>query len=352
MGLSGLDREQTRRPPLFFSAEFQTGAPASEAPEFAVSVIARTRDRPILLRRACASVLNQTFSDWQMLIVNDGGKPEEVEEVVAPLRGLFGKRLEVIHHPKSLGMEAASNAGIRASSSEFIVIHDDDDSWHPDFLSEAVEFLRADAGGIYGGVVTHTTVVQEEITPDGARVLDRRAFNSALTTIQLDRILNGNTFPPISFLFRRSAATQIGLFNPDLPVLGDWEFNLRMLLNWEIGVIPKPLAYYHHRPASSAAYGNTVIAGASQHMRYESMIRNQVLRRALKEQPAIAGLLLNRMSLVSQIEQVSAQIVLISARMEELHGWSEKLTRPLRRTWRYLKPLKHRTVAFLKRAVS
>jgi glycosyltransferase involved in cell wall biosynthesis len=55
--------------------------------------------------------------------------------------GASATELRVLHHAHSKGMEAASNAGIHASTGEFVVIHDDDDSWHPDFLRETVDYL-------------------------------------------------------------------------------------------------------------------------------------------------------------------------------------------------------------------
>ena len=47
-----------------------------------VAIITRTKDRPILLRRAIRSALNQTFRDWLLVIVNDGGEPETIKLVV------------------------------------------------------------------------------------------------------------------------------------------------------------------------------------------------------------------------------------------------------------------------------
>ena len=53
-------------------------------PQAAVAIITRTKDRPLLLRRAVESVLGQTHADWVHVIVNDGGDPAAVEQVVAP----------------------------------------------------------------------------------------------------------------------------------------------------------------------------------------------------------------------------------------------------------------------------
>jgi hypothetical protein len=103
-------------------------------------------------------------------------------------------------------------------------------------------------------------------------------------------MVNGNFFPPIAFLFRRTVHDQVGGYDETLPVLGDWDFNLRFLLKADIGVLPKPLAYYHHRDVggTSAAYSNSVIGGIDKHLEYSSIVRNKYIRNA--EYGALAAL--------------------------------------------------------------
>nr|NLD40617.1 glycosyltransferase [Actinomycetales bacterium] len=107
-----------------------------------VAIVMRTKDRPILLSRAIDDVLSQSFRDWELIIVNDGGDPARVEELVSVREASAAGRIRVIHHHESLGMEAASNAAIRASASEFLAVHDDDDTWDPDFLHLTVDYLN------------------------------------------------------------------------------------------------------------------------------------------------------------------------------------------------------------------
>ena len=71
---------------------------------YKVAIITRTKDRQVLLRRAVLSVINQTYSDWIHVIVNDGGCSEVVEQSVAAHRKVYGDRLKILHHKESLGM--------------------------------------------------------------------------------------------------------------------------------------------------------------------------------------------------------------------------------------------------------
>lgn len=254
--------------------------PAKES-KYAVAIIMRTKNRPLCLPRALASVHQQKFKNWQLVVVNDGGDENIVEAALKPFREIYADRLVVIHHPISLGMSEASNAAIRASSSEFIVVHDDDDSWHPDFLQEAVAFLRDTNNDDCCGVITQTVQVLEEIVDDKIIERERRDFNSAenpQTRVNLLRLLMQNNITTISYVFRRSVIDKIGYFN-NLPVLDDWDFNIRCALHYEIGVIQKHLANYHHRiTQQNSAYGNSIIATSNVCLQYETMIRNAGLR--------------------------------------------------------------------------
>ena len=242
-----------------------------------------------MLARAGESVRAQTYKDYLWVIVNDGGDEAEAratieESGVAPERRLF------ISNPRSLGMEAASNLGTRAVASEYIVIHDDDDSWEPEFLARCVAFMEGPDGGHYGGVVTHSTYVSELVRENEIVRLAEKPYQAKLSSIDLDAVVDRNLFPPISFLFRRSVYEQVGGFDESLPVLGDWRFNMEFLLRANIGVIPQRLALYHHRDSAEHTapdYRNTVVDGVALHQRYTPLVRNDFLRKNIG-QSAIA----------------------------------------------------------------
>jgi glycosyltransferase involved in cell wall biosynthesis len=247
-----------------------------------VAIITRTKNRPLLLKRALDSVLAQTFTDWHHVVVNDGGDPNVVEKLCASQRERYGNRLTIVHHAESRGMEAASNAGMRASSSDYAVIHDDDDSWKPTFLAECVDYLSSpQRPWSILGVVTHSERVFEEIEGDTVRTVKVEPYNTWLDSITLFRVAADNPFPPISFVFSRAAYESIGRFREDFPVLGDWDFHLRFIAKHDIGLIPKALANYHHRPSQSGDYGNTLFDELRLHKEYGAIFRNELLRRDL-----------------------------------------------------------------------
>ncbi len=258
-----------------------------------VSVITRTKNRPVLLERAFRSVLSQTFQSWEMLVVNDGGEREPVDALAALVAREAAGRIRIVHNETCLGMEGASNRGLEQAVGEFVVIHDDDDSWTPGFLAQTVAHLEA-SDACVGGVVTHTRKVTERLHGSSIVELGTEAYTPGLTSITLMGMARSNMFPPIAFLFRHSALAVVGRYNATLPVLGDWEFNLRFLAQYEIEVLPETLANYHIRPSTkSGIYSNSVVGGLDVHQKYDTRLRNGLLREDLRQGRLGLGVLVN-----------------------------------------------------------
>ena len=258
-----------------------------------VTIIMRTKDRPVLLARALASVLAQTYDNWHLSLINDGGDPEAVNQLLKIHAATFRGRLTVKHHAQSLGMEAASNAAIAGTSGDYLVVHDDDDSWRPTFLEETVAFLENPRNARYVAVATKCEVVREEII--NFRIIERevKPFPYWRERIDLAEMLVGNAIPNICLLIRREVIKQIGSYNADLPVLGDWDYNLRILLLGDIGTIDQSLACYHQRGSHDASdsYGNSIHAGLNKHLDYQVLYRNSLLRMQLAKQPEFTGMM-------------------------------------------------------------
>jgi glycosyltransferase involved in cell wall biosynthesis len=250
---------------------------AAARPPRAVAVVTRTRDRPLLLRRARASIASQTFRDLEWVVVNDGGEREPVEAEAAAARAA-GLETLVIHREESTGMEAAANAGILATTSRYIAIHDDDDSWERPFLAATVAVLEKDPAFV--GVITHSMQVVEQFVGDSIVTISRRRRNPHLRAVHMADLAITNLFPPISLLFRRQAYEAVGGFDEGFPVLGDWEFNLKLAMQGDIRVLPRPLANYHVRAGGALAprYANSIVAERDLHHLQDAVFRNRLLR--------------------------------------------------------------------------
>jgi glycosyltransferase involved in cell wall biosynthesis len=223
--------------------------------------------------------------------VNDGGDRQAFDAVLDSYRPVFGDRLMEIYHRESRGMENASKAALEHAVEDYVVIHDDDDSWHPDFLSATVEFLDVPENRERVAVTTRCMLVRERVSQNSVSVHSREPWIFVDSIIDFPRMLKGNFIPPICLLFRREVIDRIGPFNGNLPVLGDWDFNLRLMTLGDIDHIPRPLANYHHREPGSGVYGNTVVDQTDLHYRHQVMIRNHLLRETLNANPGLMGLL-------------------------------------------------------------
>lgn len=301
-----------------------------------VAIITRTKNRTILLKRAIESILQQTYQDWVHVIVNDGGEQIEVDSLIEQYKDRYQGRLKVLHHPQSLGMEAASNAGLNASDSEFIVIHDDDDSWHKTFLTECINHLKASTNPKAQGVICHSIRVSEEMKNTQVSRLDEGDFNTWIRQVTLYQMLKSNMFPPISFIFSREALKIVGLFDETLPVLGDWDFHLRFLMHYDIECLPKRLAYYHHRIHIKSAdnnYGNTIIASVNKHEYYKAMLLNRYLRQDLQTRQMGVGVLLNIVEDLNNAQHDSQVILHHIKQLKKLffYGSIRKIVRFIKR---------------------
>ncbi len=182
-----------------------------------------------------------------------------IKEVLSRYADGLKGRLNLLHRKTSSGMEAASNFGIANSRSRFVVLHDDDDSWHPEFLGTTVGYLRSSRTE-HRGVVAGTELVFERI--EGNRILElrRRVMPPPPRRLTAPVLRRRNVFPPIAFVYDREAGKAAGGYREDLRALGDWEFNVRFAAHFSIGQIPDILAYWHHRPRAPGhplAYANS-----------------------------------------------------------------------------------------------
>lgn len=246
-----------------------------------VAVVIRTKDRPVFLRRALDDLLRQTFTDWAAVIVNDGGDKGTLDAVLDEFGTRLDSRLTVIHNESSHGMEAASNEGVAATSSRYLSIHDDDDSWHPDFLRRTTARLEQ---GPERAVMVRTEIIHEQIVGQSIVEESRELYAPDIHAITMSSMLGSNQGVPISCLYDRALHGEIGLYDASLPVAGDWEFYLRVLTATPIAFIyEEPLAFYHQRPAGShGTAGNSVNENHDLHAAYDRLIRDRYLQEEVR----------------------------------------------------------------------
>lgn len=238
-----------------------------------VGIVVRTRQRPDFLRRALDDIAAQSFVDRRVVVVNDGGDREEVERVVTD----SSVPTEVIHiAPGEGGRCIAANTGVRAAATEFVVLHDDDDRWHPDFLTRTVDWL--DTHPADAAVSVTTEIVYEEERSGRWVEVGRAPFWAGMQRISLSEMLSVNRAVPISVLYRASVHEEAGWYDESLEAVEDWDFYLRVLAHGGFGLVAgPPLAFLTQRPDATGIAANSMFALADAHARDDSLVRDRAL---------------------------------------------------------------------------
>lgn len=258
-----------------------------------VSIILRTSERYLLLDRALEDIMLQTFKDWKIILVNDGGDITKITQLIQK-NNIPSNKIKIVSLKENQGLNIAINVGAKHVEGEYVVVHDDDDTWHKSFLDKTVRFL--DENKEYGGVITHTIQVIEAIEGNKVKKIKEKDFNSYLKgVISFHEMLKNNLYSPISFVYRSSCYKEIGMYDENLKVLEDWDFNLRFMCKYDIFIIEEPLANYHIRKQKDlqSIFQNTVTHRRKTHLTYDTLIRNKYLRADMENNQIGLGVMLN-----------------------------------------------------------
>ena len=250
-----------------------------------VDVITRTKNRPLLLRRCLESLLSQNYVHWHWVVVNNG-EAGPVESLLRENAEALAGRVTLIAFLDRGLLGKLTNVGIAGSGNPLITLLDDDDTWHPRFLEATVPRLTSDRlHDSVRGVCTLSNCIHEKVDADGRiSVIKEYPFNPHLRNIHLASLAAVNQFPPNAFVYERRALGEVGGYNEDLPVLDDWDFNLRFNFKFNIDVVYDGLSNYHLRPDTKVGeMANTVTAKENLHRFYEGVILNQHLRADLAQ---------------------------------------------------------------------
>lgn len=193
-----------------------------------VSVIIPTYNRAKKVVRAIRSVLDQTFSDFEILVVDDGST-DDTPKAVCRLKG----PIECISHSSNYGVSAARNTAIRYSNAPFIAFLDSDDHWLPDKLQVQIKFFEANAQM----VICQT----EEIwIRNGRRVNPMKKHLKPSGDI-FEPSLKLCLVSPSAVMLKRSVFDEVGLFDESLPACEDYDLWLRIACRHPVSLIKTPL---------------------------------------------------------------------------------------------------------------
>ncbi|WP_296756542.1 glycosyltransferase family 2 protein [Thioalkalivibrio sp.] len=203
-----------------------------------VSVVIPTYRRPELLQRAVRSVLAQTFSSLEVVIVDDNGsgRPQQTRTQRLLTETFDDPRIRYIINHGEGGGSGARNTGIHHATAPYIAFLDDDEDWEPEKLEMQVALLDSaapDVGVIDAGFLDHKA--------DG-RI---RTVRPKMQGWILERLLRktGGRAPKLSTLLcRREVFDTVGAFDTSLPAREDYDLYIRIARHFRFESVMKPLA--------------------------------------------------------------------------------------------------------------
>ncbi len=202
-----------------------------------VSAIIPFYNQARFLKKAVESVLSQTLTDIEVIVVDDGSN----EDPIAVLTQLQEDSRLKVHRQHNQGVALARNSAIAMSTGRYLHFIDADDWIAPTMYATLSQRLEADQR--YGMVYCDIYRVRDDESPaDDLTVAESRAD---LTGDILPSLITGGYFPPVSVLVRSSVIREVGNFDQTLGGCSDWDLWMRIAaLRIEATFESQRLAYY------------------------------------------------------------------------------------------------------------
>jgi glycosyltransferase involved in cell wall biosynthesis len=206
------------------------------------SVIIPVYNRHAPAREAIDSVLGQTFTDYELIVVDDGSN-----DGTSDIEREYRNALSYIRR-EHRGVSAARNAGVRASSGNWLAFLDSDDRWLPEKLSRQAQYIRD-----HPGVCINQT--EEEWIRRGRRVNPKLKHAKREGNIFVDS-LELCLISPSAAVMSRDCFERYGPFDEDLPACEDYDLWLRVTKDEFVGLIKEVHVVRHggHLDQLSARY--------------------------------------------------------------------------------------------------
>ena len=196
-----------------------------------VSIVMAAKNYARFLPQAVRSVVDQTFADWELVIVDDGST-DHTPQAVRPF--LTDPRVRY-HRSDRLGQPRAKNLGYRLSRGDFVSYLDADDAWEPTKLEKQLALLRAnpDVGVCY---------CDRLLMDEAGRVSENPSPTRGEGSLQA--LFLNNTVCFSSVVVRRAVFDRVGGFDPELDLAIDYDLWLRVARHYQFAGVNEQLVLY------------------------------------------------------------------------------------------------------------
>jgi glycosyltransferase involved in cell wall biosynthesis len=203
-----------------------------------VSVIIPTYNRAFIVKQSVDSVLQQTFGDYEIIVVDDGST-DNTGDVLKP----YGDKIHY-DYKKNGGISSARNRGLEIAAGDYIAFLDSDDFWKPEKLEKQMAFFREHPE--YGMVATRclTNTVDRNFTT--VSINKRRRYGKSGWVYK--NLFYRNFIRTSSVVVKKECFEQLGVFDESLPRCEEIDMWLRIAKKYQIGFINDILTVYTRRP--------------------------------------------------------------------------------------------------------
>ena len=203
-----------------------------------VSVVIPTHNRGYCIERAIHSVLNQTWHNLELIIVDDAST-DNTESVVG---NISDNRLRYIKLEKNGGANHARNVGIQHANGNYVAFNDSDDEWLPKKLEKQIQLMKLQeriegeqVGAVYCVMTKYKNGEVYEIAPQ-MEILSENGMGDIYEYLQGNMFISTQTL-----LFRKKVLEDVGFFDENLKRLQDWELLLRVAQKYKFYLVQENL---------------------------------------------------------------------------------------------------------------
>ena len=210
-----------------------------------VSVIIPTYNRKHTIKRCIDSVLNQTYKNYEIIIVDDCSTDGTMEYVEAEYGAISDVNIVYVRNDSNLGAAGSRNAGVSYANGEYIAFHDSDDEWFTDKLEkQMLHFMECDSnvGAVYS--MFYLNEKRQVVCPPKEMDMSRKS----------GRVFHTLLFTPfigmITLIVRKNVFLEVGGFREELNSLEDYELTVRIAQKYEIDLVDEVLAVAYESESS------------------------------------------------------------------------------------------------------
>jgi glycosyltransferase involved in cell wall biosynthesis len=235
-----------------------------------VSAVISTRDRCALLPRAMESILNQTYDNLEVIVVDDASR-DATPEVINRYRDKF-KNFKYIRNDRPYEGAKARNIGVTNATGKYIAFLDDDDEWLPRKIESQLAFLE-----------THPEVMLVScwfIQDLGGKRIGVKKYDK----ISFEHMLWENFLGSFSFIMaRREVFEKIGFLEDDLTGADDWEFFIRVSRDCKVGVVNEFLTVYYWHSGNISRKQCTLHRYAKVYEKYKGLMSKNCRKKHIRK---------------------------------------------------------------------